>query len=60
VVIFQKLLHGVGLLRVSRFPTRVEDEEYVVFVEGDIVERGFESWAEAHAYFILCTSKAVA
>ena len=55
----RQALHGVGLLRVSLTPVTVAVEEYVVFVRGDMVERGFESWAEAMDYFRLCMIEAV-
>jgi hypothetical protein len=48
----RRLLHGVGLLRISRNPITVDSEEYVVFVDGCCLPRTFKSYAEAFTYFI--------
>lgn len=46
-----RIIHGVGLLRVSQTPVTVDSEEYVVFVHGWLAPKGFASWKEANAYF---------
>lgn len=45
------IMHGVGLLRVSRSSTTVDSEQYVVFVKGWIAPESFGSWIEAYRYF---------
>jgi hypothetical protein len=50
----RRLMHGVGLLRLSRTPVTVDTDAYVVFVEGWLAPRTFESWSSANAYFVEC------
>lgn len=50
----KRMMHGVGLLRVSKTPVTVDSEEYVVFVDGWLAPRGFPSWVQANAYFLEC------
>jgi len=47
-----RVMHGVGLLRISKTPVTVDTEEYVVFVNGRLATRGFASWREANIYFL--------
>ena len=46
-----RLMHGIGLLRISQTPVSVDTEEYVVFVDGWLAPHGFSSWRDANAYF---------
>jgi hypothetical protein len=48
----RRLMHGVGLLRISQTPVTVDSEEYVVFVQGWLVPRTFGSWREAMDHFL--------
>lgn len=49
-----RLMHGVGLLRLSQTPVTIDSEEYVVFVRGWLAPRGFASWVEANEYLKEC------